>query len=227
MAVGIGNGPADPPKAMFEYVETRVWESFPADPTVPAETGPGRHIRFWTTGRGVSRTVVINDARGCPPETDESDEALGPFDGPLSSDPDAVRRQILQEPLPPKVVPDVFGQVADFYSDRFVPQTTRQGVLRMLARVPGITVQTGVTDRTGRAGFAVMWTYQPAAPFTVTKTLIFDALAGQLLSSHSRAHRRPDATTPPQPTDEYEIFVLFVASTYTPDTRTPAVTCTT
>lgn len=226
IAADIHSGPADPPKATFEYIETRAWQSTPADPSIPAGTGPSRHIQFWTTSLGVSRTVVIDETRGCPPETDESDDDLGPFDGPLSSDPDAVRQQILHEPLPPKAIPDVLGQVAEFYSYRFVPQATRQGVLRMLARVPGINVRTGVTDQTGRAGFAVTWTYHPPMPFTVTKTLIFDPRTGQLLSSHSRAHRRPDATTPPQPTDEYEILLLFVASTYTPNTHTPTVTCT-
>lgn len=220
IAADIRSGPADPPKATFEYIETRYWQSSPAHPSVP-----GRHIRFWTTSLGVSRTVVIDETRGCPPETDGSDHDLGPFDGPLSSDPDAVRRQILHEPLPPNAVPDVLGQVAEFYSSRFLPQATRQGVLRMLARVPGINVRTGVTDQTGRAGFAVTWTYQPPMPFNVAKTLIFDPSTGQLLASHSRAHRRPDATTPPQPTDEYEIHLLFVTSTYTPDTRTPTVTC--
>jgi hypothetical protein len=187
----------------------------------------GRRTRpahpFWTTGLGVSRTVVIDEARGCP-ESDQSDDDLGPFDGPLSSDPDAVRRQILHEPLPADAVPDVFGQVGEFYGARFVPLATRQGVLRTLARLPGVGVQLDVTDSLGRRGFAVTWTYQPPMPFTVAKTLIFSP-SGQLLTSHSRAHRRPDASTPPDPMDEYEIYAVQLTSTYTPNTDTPRATC--
>ena len=41
----------------------------------------------------------------------------------------------------------------------------------------------------------------------------------------SHAHRRPDASTPPDPFDTYEILTLILTSTYTPDTHTPTVTC--
>jgi hypothetical protein len=224
IAAHLASGPPDPVRAKFEYIETRVWESYPAPPSAPLGSGPGRHIRFWTTSLGVSRTIVIDEARGCPPESDQSDDDLGPFDGPLSSDPDAVRRQILHEPLPADAVPDVFGQVGEFYSARFVPLATRQGVLRMLARLPGVGVQRNVTDTLGRPGFAVTWTYRPPMPFTVAKTLIFST-SGQLLTVHSRAHRRPDASFPPDPMDEYQIYTVILTSTYTPDTATPKATC--
>lgn len=224
LAAQTADEPADPPKARYEYIEIRVWESYPAKPSTPLGTGPGRHIRYWTTSQGASRSVVIDETRGCPPERDETDNDLGPFDGPLSGHPDALRRQILHEPLPPGTSADHFGQIAEFYSQRFVPFATRQGILRMLAQLPGVAVQPDVTDPLGRPGFAVTWTYQPPMPFTVAKTLTFSA-SGQLLTSHSRAHRRPNATTPPNPMDEYEIFMLVLTSTYTPTTAAPAATC--
>lgn len=223
-AAQAADGPADPPKARYEYIEERVWESYPAKPSTPPGAGPARHIRYWTTSQGASRSVIIDEARGCPPERDETDNDLGPFDGPLSSHPDALRRQILHEPLPPGAVADYFGQIAEFYSQRFAPLATRQGILRMLAQMPDIAVQPDVTDPSGRPGFAVTWTYRPPMPFTVAKTLTF-AASGQLLSSHSRAHRRADATTAPDPMDEYEIVTVLLTSTYTPTTATPPVTC--
>jgi hypothetical protein len=97
-------------------------------------------------------------------------------------------------------------------------------VLRTLARLPGVGVQLDVTDSLGRRGFAVTWTYRPPMPFTVAKTLIF-SISGQLLATHSRAHRRPDVSTPPDPMDEYQIYSVILTSTYTPDTQTPKVTC--
>lgn len=226
LAADLANGPADPAKARFEYVETRVWESFGSlFSAAPGSRGPGRRIHLWTTGRGSYRVVTIDEAR-CPPERDESGGDLGPFDGPLSSDPDAVRRQILHEPLPADAVPDVFGQVADFYSARLVPLPTRQGVLRMLARLPGIGVHPAVTDSIGRTGVAVTWTYRPPMmSFVVEKTLVFDPSSGQLLASHSRGQRRLEATTPPDLGDAYEIYLLFLGSTYAPDTDTPKVAC--
>lgn len=226
LAADLANGPADPAKARFEYVETRVWESFGSRFSAALGSGPGRRIHLWTTGRDSYRVVTIDETRGCPPERDDSGADLGPFDGPLSSDPDAVRRQVLHEPLPADAVPDVFGQVADFYSARLVPLPTRQGLLRMLARLPGIGVHPAVTDSIGRTGVAVTWTYRPPMmSFVVEKTLVFDPNSGQLLASHSRGKRRPDATAPPDLGDAYEIYMLLLASTYAPDTHTPKVEC--
>jgi hypothetical protein len=225
LAAALPYGPADPPRARFEYTEIRGWGSSQADPSTPLGTGPGRHIGFWNTGLGTSHTVVIDEVRGCRPESDSSDDDLGPFDGPLSTDPDAVRRQILREPPAADTDTDVFGQIAEFYGARFVPLATRQGVLRMLARQPGIRVQPDVADLLGRRGLAVTLTFRPSMPFTVDQTLIFDARSGQLLAGHGRAHRRPDATTPPHPTDEYSYVWLLLANTYTPNTATPRLTC--
>ncbi|GAA4256581.1 hypothetical protein [Dactylosporangium darangshiense] len=222
-AADLTNGPADPVRARFEYIVLLVWDSFAAPSS--SSTTPARRIQFWTTGLGASRAVELDETHGCRLLSDQTDDELGPFDGPLSSDPDAVRRQILHEPLAPGTVPDLFGQVGGLYGARFVPLATRQGVLEMLARQPGVGVQPATTDRAGRSGLAVTWTYEPPMPFTVAKTLIFDPRNGQLLASHSRAHRRPDATTPPEPGDEYEIYQLFPTSTYTRDMQTPKVGC--
>jgi hypothetical protein len=98
-----------------------------------------------------------------------------------------------------------------------------QGILRILARWPGITVDPVATDRLGRAGFAATWIYRPPMPFTVAKTLLFDPHTGALLASHSRSHPTPGA--PPTATDEYDSYVLVVSSSYTADADTPAVEC--
>ncbi|MGI5185378.1 hypothetical protein ACQEVZ_54955 [Dactylosporangium sp. CA-152071] len=221
------NAPADPARARFEYLSLRIWDSFAAPPAPSSDTAaaPVRRTQLWTSGRGSTRAVELDESHGCQLLRDETGTEPGPFDGPVPSDPDAVRRHILHEPQPPGTFVDVFGQIAEFSSQRFVPVATRQGVLRMLARQPGINVQPQATDRAGRIGIAVTWTYQPPMPFTVAKTLIFDPRTGQLLASHSQAHRRPDATTPPDPTDHYEIYLLILTSTYTPDVHTPAVGC--
>ncbi|MFG2042102.1 hypothetical protein [Dactylosporangium sp. NPDC048998] len=220
------NAPADPARARFEYIDVRTWDSFAAPPAAaPSGPPPPRRIQLWTTGKGASRAVELDESHGCQLVSDQTGDDLGLFDGPLSSDPDAVRRQVLHEPLPSGVVPDVFGQVAGIYSARFLPLATRQGVLRMLARLPGVGVQPQITDRAGRSGFAVTWIYAPPMPFTVAKTLIFDPGTGQLLASHSQAHRRTDATTPPDQGDHYAIYVLILTSTYAPDTHTPELGC--
>ncbi|MEV0131380.1 hypothetical protein AB0H83_23315 [Dactylosporangium sp. NPDC050688] len=221
------NAPADPARARFEYLSLRIWDSFAAPPAASPDgaAAPVRRTQLWTSGQGSTRAVELDENHGCRLLRDETGTELGPFDGPLPRDPDAIRRHILHEPQPPGTVIDVFGQIADFYSARFVPLAARQGILRMLARQPGIHVQPQVTDRAGRTGIAVTLTFQPPMPFTVAKTLIFDPRTGQLLASHSQAHRRPDATTPPDPTDQYEIYLLTLTSTYTPDVHTPAAGC--
>lgn len=221
------NAPADPARARFEYLSLRIWDSFAAPPAASSDgaAAPVRRTQLWTSGRGSTRAVELDENHGCRLLRDETGTDLGPFDGPLPSDPDAIRRYVLHEPQPPGTAIDVFGQIAELYSQRFVPLATRQGILRMLARQPGISVQPQVTDRAGRTGIAVTWTFQPPMPFTVAKTLIFDPRTAQLLASHSQAHRRPDATTPPDPTDQYEIYLLSLTSTYTPDVHTPAVGC--
>ncbi|MGI5238773.1 CU044_5270 family protein [Dactylosporangium sp. CA-139066] len=220
-----GSGPADPTPARYEYIDIRTWDTFAAPPSASAGDPSVHRIQLWTTGHGARRWITSDESHGCHILNDESDRNLGPFDGPLPADPDAVRRLILHEPLPPDTVVDVFGQIAEFYSERYVPMATRQGVLRMLARQPGITIEPATTDREGRSGFAVSTTYLPPMPFTVAKTLIFDQKTGQLLASHSKAHRRPDATTPADPSDEYGIYLLRLNSTYSQDTGTPQAGC--
>ena len=107
LANDVAAGPADPARARFEYIDIRVWESFtppsattagsaPASASASASpvAGPARRIQLWTTGQGAGRAVAVDERRGCPPQSDETIHNLGPFDGPLSSDPHAVRRQI-------------------------------------------------------------------------------------------------------------------------------------
>ena len=220
IAAELTTGAPDPPPARYEYVERVAWQTGTGSPGGQ----PGRRIQFWTTGHGTSRTAIVDEAQGCPPLQDESGHDLGPFDGSLSSAPDALRRQILGEPLPPGAVPDIFGQVSELFGNRYVRQATRRGVLLMLSHQPGIRVQPAVTDRLGRSGIAVTWIYRPPMPFTSTKTLIFDPRTGQLLASHSQNHPTPDA--PPSTLSTEEGYLLFVAHTYTPNTRTPAIRCT-
>jgi hypothetical protein len=167
--------------------------------------------------------VVLNEAHPCPPQLDQYSNDLGPFDGPLSADPDALRRQVLGEPLPADAAPDLFGQISELYGNRHPSLAVRQGILRILARWPGITVDPLATDRVGRAGLAVTWIYRPPVPFTVTKTLLFDPHTAALLASHSRNHPTPGV--PPTATDEYDNYVVISSSTYTADTDTPAVEC--
>ncbi|MET7394234.1 hypothetical protein ABZS66_12140 [Dactylosporangium sp. NPDC005572] len=222
------NAPADPARAQFECISVRSWDSFAAPPAAsPDGTAlPVRRTQLWPTGRASHRAVELDETHGCQLIIDQTGDDLGPFDGPLSSDPDALRRQTLHEPLPRGAVLDAFGQVAQFYSQRFVPLATCQGILRMPARQPGVSVHPQLTDRAGPSGFGVNWTYAPPMPFTVAKTLIRDPRTGQLLASHSQTHRRPDTTTPPDPTDSNEIYLLILTSTYTPDLHTPKVGCT-
>ncbi|MEU7871259.1 hypothetical protein [Dactylosporangium sp. NPDC049140] len=221
------HGPADPVRDRFEYISARIWDPAAA-PSAASPDGAGpavRRTQLWTTGRADSRTVELDETHGCRLIAEQTGNELGPFDGPMSSDPDAVRRQILHEPVAPGAVPDVWGQVAGLYSQRFVPLATRQGILRMLARQPGVSVQPQLTDRAGRIGVGVTWMYKPPMPFTVAKTLIFDAASGRLLASHSRTQRRPGATPPSDPTGGNETYLLMVTSTYTPDVHTPTVGC--
>jgi hypothetical protein len=223
VAADLATSAPDPAPATYEYVELAVWQTPVASRSASPRTQPDRRIQFWTTGRGGSRTVIVDETHGCPPLQDESSHNLRPFDGPLSSDPDALRRQILHEPLPPGAVPDIFGQVSELFSNRYVRQATRRGVLLMLAHQASVTVQPAVADRLGRTGIAVTWTYRPPMPFTVTKTLIFDPRTGQLLASHSQNHPLPD--TPPGAVTEYDGYLLLVAHTYTPDVHTPKIQC--
>jgi hypothetical protein len=225
LAATIVDGPADHATARYEYIERTVWETdAPPASGTPTQAGGGRTIHHWTTGRSRSRTVVLDQAHPCPPQLDLHSNDLGPFDGPLSADPDALRRQLLGEPLPANAAPDLFGDISELYGDRHLPLPVRRGILRILARWPGVTVDPGVADRLGRAGVAVGWIYRPPMPFTVAKTLLFDPHTGALLASHSRTHPTPDA--PPTATGGYDSYVLIVSSSYTADVDTPAVGCT-
>jgi hypothetical protein len=239
LARDVAAAPPDPARARYEYIDVRVWEStlpsttMATTTTPPAfEGAPARRIQVWTTGRGGGRAVAIDEQHGCPPVSDQPIDDLGPFDGPLPTDSDALRRHILHEhpePAAPDAMPDVFGQIAEFYGSRYVPLPTRQGVLRMLARQPGVGVQGEMVDRAGRTGLAVTWTYRLPAPLAaMAKTLIFDPRTGWLLASHSRTI--PNPTTAPPLTDpglQYEGYTLYLASAFTATTATPALACRT
>jgi hypothetical protein len=140
---------ADQAWVRSEYIELRSWELLTLPSPAPSAPSPGaaRHIRIWATGRGSSRRVVIDEAKGCPPESDETGDELGPFDGPLASGLGAVRCQVLHEPLPDGAMPDLFGRIAGLYSMRFVPVLIRRRMLRMLAREPGIGIQFDARDQ--------------------------------------------------------------------------------
>lgn len=227
--------PYEARKAGYEYTDIRVWE---ADPQAPSATGPVdtatvsvRRIKHWTNTVDSGRLYFVDEAKGCPAQTDDSWTArqAGPWDGPLSGEPDAVRRQLLGPP--PNDGIDLFGQIGELYGARIVPLATRRGILRMLARQPNITVHQGIPDQGGRPGVAVVTTLpQPVAPTTLRKTLIFDAATGDLLASETTdtatADRsRADAT--PGLHHGFVSYSLFLDRGYTTDTRTPAPECTT
>jgi hypothetical protein len=225
--------PFEARKARFEYTDIRVWE---ADPQALSATGPVatatvsvRRIRHWTNTVDSSRSYAVDEAKGCPAQTDDRWTAgqAGPWDGPLSSDPDAVRRHLLGPP--PNSGIDLFGQVGELFGARIVPLETRRGILRMLAEQPNITVRQGVPDQSGRPGIAVVTTLSPPNR-PLRKTLIFDPVTGDLLASattDTAAAGTPSPDVAPWQRKGFVSYTLFLDRTYTRNVSTPAPGCTT
>ena len=227
--------PFEARKARFEYTDIRVWEaadpaSLAAGPVDPAPVTV-RRVKQWTNTVDAGRVYAVDEGRGCPAETDDAWTAreAGPWDGPLSSDPGAVRRQLLGPP--PNAGIDLFGQIRELYAARVVPPATRRGILRMLARQPDITVYQGVTDQNGRTGVAVVTTVAgpPVLPRrTFRKTLIVDPATGGLLAAETTdaaAAHNPGAA--PWQRTGFHGYVLFLSRGYSADMRTPAPSCVT
>jgi hypothetical protein len=236
VADSIVAAPFEARKARYEYTDIRVWE---ADAAALFATGPVdtitvvvRRIKSWTNTVDSGRAYAVDEAKGCPAETDDTwtDREASPWDGPLSSDPDAVRRQLLGPP--PNSGIDLFGQIGQLYGARVVPLATRRGILRMLASRPHITVHHGVTDQSGRTGIAVFTTLPLPFPpnRTLRKTLIFDPATGDLLASETTdaaAAATPSSDPAPWQREGFLGYTLFLARSYTTDVRTPAPDCTT
>jgi hypothetical protein len=228
--------PFEAHKARYEYTDIRAWE---ADTQAQFATGPVdtvtvsvQRIKHWTNTVDSGRSYAVDEAKGCPPETDDTWTAreAGPWDGPLSSDPDAVHRQLLGPP--PNSGIDLFGQIGQLYGARIVPLETRRGILRMLARQPNITVHQGVPDQSGRIGIAVVTTLSPPFPPNrpLRKTLIFDPATGDLLASattDAAAAGTPSPDVAPWQRKGFLSYTLFLHRAYTTDVRTPAPDCTT
>ncbi|MFG1995261.1 hypothetical protein ACGFJ7_35330 [Actinoplanes sp. NPDC048988] len=175
----------------FDYVETRRWETDPpAGGTAPASppSASVRHLAAWTDNQGSGRSYELDETHGCTLERDESwtQPEAAPWDGPLSSDPHAVRRQLLGPP--PNTGIDLFGQISELFAARVVPLPTRRGVLRMLAGHPHTVVREGAFDSSGRAGITVTTTVTTPAPppyDSYERTLTFDPAIGDLLAAGS------------------------------------------
>jgi len=87
----------------FEYTDVRVWETTDAAVNPAANTADAavsvRRVRSWTNAGDSGRMYAVDEARGCPAEDKSwSNQEASPWGGPLSSDPDAVHRQLLGHP---------------------------------------------------------------------------------------------------------------------------------
>jgi hypothetical protein len=236
VADGLVAAPLQGHQARFEYTDIRVWEGDAQTQlaAAPVDVAPVsvRRIKHWTNTVDSGHSYVVDEATGCPAETDDTWTAreAGPWDGPLSSDPDAVRHQLLGPP--PNSGIDLFGQIGELYGARVVPLATRRGILRMLARLPNITVYHGVPDQSGRTGIAVVTTLRlPFLPNqTLRKTLIFDPATGDLLADETIDAATPAPLSPdlaPWQRRGFLSYTLYLSRSYTPDVRTPAPDCTT
>jgi hypothetical protein len=221
----------------YQYTDTRIWETdTTAEPGTPPASaarpaGSVRRIRSWTDTRGSGRAYWVNEAHGCPPETDESwTGQVSPWDGPLSSDPDAVLRQLLGPP--PNDGIDLFGQIGELFAARIVPLATRRGLLRILARQPHIAVSDGAFDPSGRIGIAVTNTKAVPAPPPNTpfrETLIFDPATGDLLAAgttDAAITTTPDPAVAPWQRPGFLGYTLYLARSYTDSLHAPAPDCT-
>ena len=224
--------PYETRKSLFEYTDIRVWETFTDDAqsTSTSPTVSVRRIRYWTNAGDSGRVHAVDESRGCPAEDERwTNEEASPWGGPLSSDPDAVRRQLLGPP-PNKGI-DLFGQISELYGSRIVPLVTRRGVLTMLARLPHLRVQRNVTDLAGRSGIAVTDTAPPAIPAPgtpVRKTLIFDPGTGDLLAAlatDATSTGAPDYAAVPGTQSSTLGYSLHLTRRYTPNVSTPKPDC--
>lgn len=218
----------------FEYTDIRIWSATDAMGN-PAKTEGAtvsvRRVRSWSNAGGsTGRAYAVDEARGCPAEDQRwTKQEPSPWGGPLSSAPDAVRRQLLGPP-PNKGI-DLWGQVGELYLYRLVPLATRRGVLRMLAGLPGVTVHRNVTDAAGRLGIAVTDTVGPAiAPPgpPVRHTLIFDPATGDLLATvltDATNQGTPDYSTPPGGHSATLGYELYLTRRHTPTVDTPKPDC--
>ncbi|GAA3348854.1 hypothetical protein GCM10020358_68860 [Amorphoplanes nipponensis] len=225
--------PYEASRGRFDYVEVRRWETEPttggASPASRLPTSV-RHLGAWTDNQGSGRSYALDETHGCTPERDEmwTQPEAAPWDGPLSSNPDAVRRQLLGPP--PNTGIDLFGQISELFAARVVPLPTRRGVLRMLAGQPHTVVREGAFDPSGRMGITVTTTVTTPAPppyASYSRTLIFDPATGDLLAASSTD---PDAgvahpAVAPWQRPGFRTYAQYLNRRHTKDRSTPQPRC--
>jgi hypothetical protein len=216
----------------FEYIDIRTWGANIDGGGAAAGPEPAavsvRRTRYWTNAGDAGRWYIVDEARGCPADDQSwTHQEASPWGGPLSSDPAAVRRQLLGPP--PNGGIDLFGQISELYSNRILPLATRRGLITMLATRPHVIVQRDVTDAAGRHGVAVTDTGPPLPPSgtPLHRTLLFDPSTGDLLAAiTTTATSPPDYAAQPGERSSNLAYALHLARRYTPNVHTPKPDCT-
>ncbi|WP_157410750.1 hypothetical protein [Actinoplanes rectilineatus] len=233
MADDLSATPWEADRGRFDYVEVRRWEVEPTTATTPQASRPPtsiRHLAAWTDNHGSGRSYALDETHGCTTERDERwiQPEAAPWDGPLSSDPGAVRRQLLGPP--PNDGIDLFGQISELFAARVVPLPTRRGVLRLLTAHPHTVVREGTFDPSGRIGITVTTAVTTPAPppyASYSRTLVFDPATGDLLAAGSTD---PDAgvaqpAVAPWQRPGFRTYTQYLDRRRTNDRSTPRPRC--
>ncbi|MEV0136651.1 hypothetical protein AB0H83_50535 [Dactylosporangium sp. NPDC050688] len=236
--------PVDQDIGQIDYIEFRVG----GDPYETKGGSPMTYARLqaWAGPGGQHWTRRLREAAGTP----VCDQALEDFidfrdDNPAwfdvpPDDPAALDRFLLTNPFRP-----LRGDTADLYllfriswlAQVHVPTLRqRQTTLRVLARHPGLHVQTGVRDDTGRPAISVSAVgverdplYRYASVKPVRRVLTFDAGTGLLLTE--TLYREPTVLAPgsrtPPPDGSSTILdrVVFVDRQRVTDPAGPTLGC--
>ncbi|MGC4804967.1 hypothetical protein [Micromonospora sp. DT233] len=238
LADTLTDAPADTTNGKYQYTERRTWYRDIIGP--PGPTGWPLRVRFeqlWrtddaTNGRHLS---VQTTANGCAPDEGDTrwaDSTAHQFNEPTPRTPAELRAYLLAVAGDRTGPEHIIGGVAMLY-ERYAPtRPVRTAILRLLAKQPGLLVQTGVVDRAQRPGIDVILPHTDQSGVPQHDILTIDPTSGVLLAAHTTI----TGPIPPQDPDrgpdvqkiitaDADSYRLYIDNRRTPSTRTPAAGC--
>jgi len=166
-------------RTTYAYVKTVTWQ---LDPQLPGRTGPSRVLptlsEKWTAPDGAGRVITVTATRKGSSTADTAVPA-GEALPALSTNQAMLSRSLaLGAPATDGAARRLIG-FAQLASRRPISPRVESAILRLLARIPGLTDAGTVTDRDGRPGIAVSLALDTGVD--TDYTLIFDERTGMLL----------------------------------------------
>ncbi|MDG4787648.1 hypothetical protein O7626_17175 [Micromonospora sp. WMMD1102] len=230
MADRISAAPGDAQRGPYAYVELRQWSRDirrapdrsgkfpPLVVTVQSwgrSDGAGREMTFQVGDGGCRRGEEARWEAGMPGATDED----------LPTDPVTLRTHLLKAKTPAERGPrDIVTSVADLHRTHYADRPVRAAILRILAELPGITLQHGVRDRMGRIGVSIALV-EPDAQGTRIRYVLTIAPDTAELLAYEVVQTGPPVLAQPDYLAGLELYRLYLTSGRSTTTTAAVPSC--